>query len=135
MSRKTGRTLIAGLPLLVLCLLGYGTSGPQTVAVTGEVTYDGAPLEQGDILFIPQDQTLAPEAGKIKDGKYSLQAKPGTCRVEIRAVKNGPDTPVFEGQPLASNFLPPEYNLQSKLTAEVKPSGENHFPFTLSSNP
>lgn len=125
--------LFSVLALLLPLGLGCGQDAPPTAEVSGRVTFDSQPIEAGDILFLPVDKHLAPEAGKIIRGRYRMTAKVGKSRVEIRANRAGPDAETFEGQPLASNYIPTRYNTETELTAEVTASGENHFDFALES--
>lgn len=118
---------------LVSCLIGCGPTGPKTYPVSGTVTFDGKPVKVGDIIFIPLDRKLGPEAGTISDGKYTLRAKVGKCRVEITALDIGPNTKYMNGSPIAENFIPERYNLESELTAEVSPDADNAFNFELHS--
>jgi hypothetical protein len=120
----------AGLGLVVVSLLGCGKSG--TYPVSGEVSFDGTPVEQGDILFIPADSAVAPEGGRITNGRYQLRAKPGLQRVEIRASRPLPGPPGPMG-PIYADYIPEEFNSKSTLKAEVSPGGKNQFNFTLQS--
>ncbi len=75
-------------PLLLACLLGLtgcGASGPETYSVSGRVTFNAEPLPEGRIIFSPSDGSVAPDAGKIVEGRFEFQAKPGKKRVEIHA--------------------------------------------------
>ena len=127
--------IIPGLLLALTCLLGCGPSGPKTYPVAGTVTFDGTPVAQGDILFLPEDTSLAPEGGKIVDGSYRMQSKAGRCRVQISALDIGPDTEWMSGSPIAANFIPSWYNEQTVLVVEVVAGGKNAFDFALSSQP
>ena len=120
----------AGLTVAILCC---GCSqDPKLFPVSGTVTFDGAPMPDGDILFIPVDPSLGPEPGTIKDGKYTLQAREGKKRVEIRASKILPGgAKGAGGEPVPEDYLPQKYNSESTLTAEVKSSGENKADFPL----
>ncbi len=126
------------LRFLLLCgllaAIGCEQPGPKTYPVSGTVTFDSKPIAQGDILFIPENRALAPEGGKIADGKFQARAKPGTCRVEITALNIGPDTQVIMGSPIAENFIPERYNGESELTADVSATEENVFEFALQSS-
>ena len=113
--------------------LGCEQPGPRTYPVSGTVTFDGESVSEGDILFVPTDTSLAPDAGKITDGKFTARAKAGTCRVEVTALNINADTPVVMGSPLAENHIPERYNLESELTAEVSPDGDNSYTFELES--
>lgn len=110
---------------------GCGPAGPRTYPVSGTVTFDGKPVTQGDILFIPSDRSLGPEGGRIVDGKFAMRSKEGKCQVEITAVEVGPNTPRVDGVPVIINYIPARYNTQSELSVEVAPSDENSFEFRL----
>ena len=119
--------------LMLAISLGCQPPGPRTYPVSGTVTFDGEAIVEGDIIFVPSDSSLAPDAGKIVEGQFSARAKEGNCRVEITALNINADTPVVMGSPLAENFIPEQYNTESELTAEVSPDGENSFSFSLKS--
>jgi hypothetical protein len=104
------------------------------VKVTGTVTLDQKPLDDGDIIFrTPGDvPTLIP----IKNGSFAGEAVPGKKIVEIRAYKPQPPPPPMPGvtfEPGKINYLPPQYNEASKLEAEVPPGGKDDFKFELKS--
>jgi hypothetical protein len=123
---------LAGLVLALASLFGCGGSGPRTYPVSGEVSFDGTPVAEGDILFIPADPAVAPEGGKITNGRYQLRAKPGWQRVEIRASRPLPGPPGPMG-PVYADYIPEEFNSKSTLKAEVSPGGKNLFNFPLQS--
>jgi len=127
------RTVCLLLASLVL-LAGCGPSGPRTYRVSGVVTYNGEPVSEGDIVFIPEDPALGADAGRIVKGSYETEAKAGVCRVEISAVEIGPDTPRIDGVPVVTNYLPERYNTQSELSVEVQPNNRNSFDFNLTSD-
>jgi hypothetical protein len=121
---------IAGLTVVVL-FCGC-SQDPKLYPVSGTVTFDGAPVADGDILFVPVDPALGPEPGKIKDGKYTLTAREGKKRVEIRASKVLPGgAKGAGGEPVAEEFLPRKYNEDSTLSTEVNSKGVNKADFTL----
>ena len=121
--------------LAILFALGCAPAGPQTYVVSGTVTFNDQPVVEGDILFFPANRSLAPDAGKIRNGTFSARAKQGTCRVEVTALDVGPDTQIVMGSPIASNFIPAAYNLDSILAAEVSATADNVYEFRLSSDP
>src|SRR4051794_12582293 len=121
------RFLVLGAGMVLPLVLGC-QSEPPTYLVTGAVSYNGTPVAEGDITLVPEDRSVRAEGGKIKDGAYSLQARAGKQRVEIRAaraVKEGPMGPIYE------DYIPAEFNAQSKLSADVTPAGKNEFHFHL----
>jgi hypothetical protein len=116
---------------LLFCVAGCGGDG--TVTVEGTVTLDNTPVPEGDILFIPEDKQFGAEAGKIKDGAYSLKARSGKNRVEIRAMREVPGKKGPMGnEAVYEPIIPPQYNEKSKLSAEVS-SDKRKFPFELKS--
>jgi hypothetical protein len=121
-------------PVIIL-LGGCGRSAPDTYPVWGTVTFDGKPVDKGDILFIPVDRSLGPEGGKIIKGKFSGRSKAGKCRVEISAKKEAnADTPRFEGKPILTNYIPARYNADSGLSVDVATGNENSYQFKLASH-
>lgn len=125
--------LVVGSCLLVL-VFGGCDSGPRLHSVTGNVTLDGAPLPEGDIIFAPVDVSQGPEAGKVKDGKYELKSREGKMKVRINASKIKPGGALgAAGEPVAEEYLPAKYNSETTLEAEVKSSGTNTFDFPLES--
>ncbi len=77
----------------VIWLLGCGGSdSPETVAVSGSVTYQGSPLTNGKVMFNPVDSQVGRVAhGQInEDGSFVLStyhdgdgARPGDYNVSI----------------------------------------------------
>jgi hypothetical protein len=132
-----GLTLVA--VTLVLAWAGCGQNTGGRLAISGRVTFRGAPLEKGVIEFISADGRHQ-SGGTVATGIYSVPAAkglpPGKYTVRISAVQEsgpaptGPPGPESMSQP-AQDLIPPEYNVQSRLTAEVTAGGRNHFEFDL----
>ena len=120
---------LAGLLGLVLA----GCGGDGRVSVTGTVSYDGRPVEQGTISFVPLDPSQAPEGGGIVDGRFALSVPPGKKQVQITGSRPLPaDQQDSEsGGPLYEDYIPPRFNTESTLTAEVKAGEQNQFVFEL----
>ena len=122
------------LLISLLALLPGCSRGPKLYPVRGEVTIDGQPVPEGNILLIPTDGKTGPEPGWIREGKYDLKATAGKKKVEISASKILPGgARGAGGEPVPEEYLPPRYNLQTELTAEVEPTGKNVFDFKLKS--
>jgi hypothetical protein len=128
MHRVIGTVLLG----LLLAVTGCG-SGEATVS--GTITLDGKPLEDGNIAFRPLPALAATEAigGPIKDGKYQVKARPGQNRVEITATRVVPGKKDAFGTPLRESILPEKYNVQSQMTKEISASGANEFNMELTS--
>jgi hypothetical protein len=146
MNIRIGAAL--GVFLLSGCV-GCGTSGSTApgVAVHGDVTFDGKPLEAAVIAFHcgqGEDEVIA--FGVVEHGKYEIPADKGplvgTARVEFqpRPLPEGAiDAAMDEAArrrsvpKLVVMEIPPRYGPGSTLTAEVKADGENKFDFELTS--
>jgi hypothetical protein len=109
---------------------GCGKSGPQMMEVTGTVKYDGQPVAEGDISFIPEDKSVGGEGGKIKDGRYTLKVKEGKNKVQIFASRGVPGKKGPMGEDLVEQYIPEKYNDKTELTADVS-SGKKEFNFDL----
>ena len=121
----------------LLVFAGIGCSeaeGPDRVSVSGTVTVDGKPLSEGEIMFRPEDKTLAAEAVKVIDGEFSGEVIPGPKRVEIRGYETvTPDLPANApeaGTPIQKQILPPRYNDKSEITKEIDGSEPLTFELT-----
>jgi hypothetical protein len=124
------------LPLL-LCMAGLalGCGDSRRVGtVSGKVTLDGQPLADARINFQPIGDAKNTGIGSFgktdANGQYSLTlidekaqgAIVGKHRVMIRAITGQPDLEGGKDPDRPSpDRVPPEYNMQSTLTFEVKP--------------
>ena len=141
----TAAMIVGGLVVVLLCGCG-GQDGPERAGVSGTVTAGSQPVEQGSITFMPSGQTTGPSAGgTIKNGSYSIDREHGPVvgshRVQIRAMRKtgkqvpaGPPAPPEAMVDEVEQFIPPKYNSQSTLTAEVQ-SGSNTLDFKLQIEP
>jgi hypothetical protein len=146
------RYLILTLLLLPI-VIGCGSNNPQgRVSVRGEVTFDGKPLEQGDIQFqsVAGTTPMVATGSKIKDGKFSLPAEHGlipdqTYSVQFRSVEKIPDSEkkndkqrkldersgMKMGGLQTRNILPQKYGVESKETVTATKESPNVFQFDL----
>lgn len=126
--------------VLVLPSAGCGSSEIPRLAVTGTVTLDDKPIDDGTILFTPM--AAGPSAGsEIKNGRYQILRSrgpsPGKYRVDIRAYRAiGPATrDEVSGQteqPM-KQVLPPRYNSDSKLEVTLVEDRADPVDFRLQS--
>jgi hypothetical protein len=137
--RRTIRLFLFVVTLTAICLAGCGPAGKRR-AVSGTVTFQGKPIDNGHISFLSTAEHPGPVAGAlIRDGHFSIPAEmglePGTYRVSISYVKGvGERTPeqIAAGASTpGKELIPEEFNTKSWLTAEVKESGPNVFTWTI----
>lgn len=108
---------VLGLAFVSLAVLASSGCGDSLAQVTGTVEFDGKPLKQGQIGFIPEKGR--PSYGTIVDGKIvevTTKTKgdglpPGDYKVQITAVENPDDIyksksllPARYGNPGTSGF-------------------------------
>jgi hypothetical protein len=139
---STRPSFLVAVPVLLIITCGCGSS-PETMRVSGKVTYDGKPIETGSIVFVAISDGTAPGAGgPITDGAYDIPASSGPLkdvkyRVEISATrKTGrklrnimtSDSPTMEE---TENYIPVIYNSKSTLQTTVTPENAGKLDFTL----
>ena len=139
MRQLRGLVLLTGFCLapLIGCGCTTATSAP-VVEAEGAIAYDGQPVADGIIAFIPVDaDERTGSGGAVQNGKYRVypeaNLKPGTYRVEIRWGKpTGEKKEAGYGQSpdVIAEALPDKYHARSILTAELK-AGMNTVDFNL----
>jgi hypothetical protein len=134
------RRLVLASVCFVCVLSGCGSDPLGRHAISGSVTLDGAPVDNGSITFQPTEQATTSSGAMIKGGKYSIardQGLPvGKYRVAISAPKPGTGGDVPPGEmpgetPPAVEMIPPEWNVNSNQTIEVKADGPFEFNFEV----
>ncbi len=107
-------------------------SGPPQYLVQGTVSWQGAPVEKGDIIFEPVEKQTRAEAAKIVDGNYKLRIGAGKMKVQIFASRENPNkiSPDMNA-PVLEHYIPPEYNRRTTLEAEVHENDDNRVSFEL----
>jgi hypothetical protein len=75
----------AGMLLALACAVGCGE---KATTVTGKVTYNGTPIENGTIAFTPSDGMGQAFAARIENGVYTIDnATEGKRTVEIHGLR------------------------------------------------
>ncbi len=113
---------------------GCGDRGlPERVVVSGTVTFNGKPVPEGLIRFVPGPTSMVPVTGaRIKDGAYKADKKGGvpigTHKIEIEALRSVDPNP---SQPADTNvlhssemwlrqYIPAKYNRLSQLEITIE---------------
>jgi hypothetical protein len=79
--------LIRLLPLAVFMTMIPGCGG-SAASISGDVTYNGEPVGNGYITFLPADGKAPTAGGEIENGHYQVDSiTPGPKQVKIEAVK------------------------------------------------
>ncbi|HPM82871.1 MAG TPA: carboxypeptidase-like regulatory domain-containing protein [Candidatus Anammoximicrobium sp.] len=129
----------AAVLLLAVVASGCGQDTGGRLGLSGTVRFQGAPLQTGTIEFASSDAKQL-TGSTITDGKYSVPADkglpPGKYTVRISAAQDagaapaGPPGPESMTQQ-AKALIPPQYNVESTLSADVTEDGNNVFDFDL----
>ena len=145
MVRKTlwlGAVLVFCLGVALVAGCDTGDMGGR-LPISGNVTFQGSPLDQGTIEFKSTGEGPAAFTGAmIKGGSYEVPAEqglaPGTYSVKISSVAGDPSAPVPEmpgmpedGAPAAEERIPAEYNTESTQQVTVTGDGANKFDFDI----
>ena len=133
--------VMAALTIGMLVGCGRSDSLPRG-AVEGTVTFNGDPLAEGIIRFIPSGETQGPMAETaIRDGVFAMPKASGPCvgtqRVEILAFRKTGRKIMNEGveNEEVEQFIPARYNASSELSATIKAGANALAPFVLADGP
>ncbi|WP_153556630.1 hypothetical protein [Roseimaritima sediminicola] len=138
MLHKTS-LLAAGLGLLLAT--GCGDTRNE-LTVSGTVTVNGEPIENGTISFVAADGVAATGGGVIKDGSYTAFVAPGRKKVVVLGNKAVGEEPLYQGVPDSptqttyQTITPTKYNAAhlTPLTAEISENQEG-LDFELTGDP
>jgi hypothetical protein len=139
MHSGTVRRWAALFGVLGVFAAGCGDDRQKTAAVSGKITYNGRPVPNGTVTFIP-DPAGPPATGEIQpDGTYTLTtyvkgdgAVPGRHKVVVVAMDDAAGKLPEERKPLPPPIVPAKYTspATSTLTADVK-AEDNTINFDL----
>ena len=138
---------------VVIGVVGCSKSGPKYANVSGTVTYNGNPVEKGQITFASDGRP--PTAADIVDGKYTGQAMVGSNRVSIVAYRKAAKARTLPASaekqvkayqqmykspggsmpdaadPNQEDYIPDDYGKNSKQTRVVEAGVQNTFDFNI----
>ncbi len=103
----------------LIALSGCGKSNGNRVSVSGGATWDGQPIETGDVIFQDKDSSVVPDAGKIVNGKYNVVVKPGEKTILVYATKASGKVDPAMGMAPQLQYIPTKYNDESELTVTI----------------
>ena len=119
-----------GLLMFAIGLVGCNRAAAR-YPVSGAVSWNADPIQEGDIIFEPEDSNQLPEAGKVINGRYEMKVTAGRKKVRLFASKEKPTPNKAMGPGERESIIPPDYNARSSIIAEVTPTGPNQFDFHL----
>lgn len=114
-----------------------GCSSPhQPCSVSGEVQFDGKPVEEGAIRFVTHDKTPGPGGiGPIVDGRFTVETSgmlSGKYIVMISGFKETGKVLNIDGNEVVEKlqYVPSKYNSNATEVIELNP-GANQLDFSL----
>jgi hypothetical protein len=133
-----------GTGIIAAVVLAVAGCGPKSdrLAVSGNVSLNGTPLDNGTIRFTwIGSEKLATSGALIQSGAFFVPQEKGLLAGSYQVEINSPDSvapPILDrpsGMLMAPERIPAAYNSESKQTIEVSIDGDNEFHFDISSNP
>jgi hypothetical protein len=125
------------LVLAITALCGC-SSGDGRVAIEGQITIDGQPLEMAAISFLPLEEHGRSSGASVENGRFQLDARdglpPGTYRVQVQAFRKTGRTGL---DPQRGVEIPETAPIVLQNTTgqqiTVKANGENKFSLAFAS--
>jgi hypothetical protein len=132
----------SGLAIALILLSGCGGADPLgRQAISGTVTLNGQPVDNGAIAFEPLDLQKGVGSGaNIVGGKYSIPQQqgltPGKYLVRISSADRSQAEPVEEmpgeaPKMMAKERIPAHWNLKSEQQIEVTADGDHVYDFDI----
>ncbi len=108
--------------------------GPTLYTIRGEVTYQGQPVSQGQILFSDTNGVAPTARGTIENGTYTIKLTEGSKQVRITATQE--TGKMIEGAmdatyPEVVDLIPKQYNSATTLQTTIDPNGTRVVDFRL----
>jgi len=126
-----GRFFPAVMAGFLVIFAGCNSAKPiaGSVPVSGTVTFNGQPLEQGEVWFAPESGGKGqPATGQIKNGKFTMVTTASSPAVvagkyKVSIISNKPFTPPKLGTPPNPNAKFEPESLIPKKYNDIKTSG------------
>jgi len=135
--KRIGSAVVFAAAIAVCSGCDRGVELPELGEVTGTITLDGKPLEGANVMFEPRGEGVMSAGRTDSTGKYELRyLLPGTTNVKGAVI--GKHAVRIErlpepGREADAMVLPPRYNVESTMTADVKPGKNENVNFDLTS--
>jgi len=127
-ARRLARHMAVAVAVLLASVVctGCGKSGPRNCRISGAVTLDGVPVQEGGIQFDIVKQGDVPGGAVIIGGRYTTWVSPGakTVRFAIAGSREG-----LAPEDETPNATPRKYD-KEPLQIDVQNSGVFDFPLT-----
>ena len=115
---------LCGCIIMLASMSGCGKEEAKAT-VTGEVTFNGKPIERGTITFVAAEGNASPVTVEITNGKYEAATTAGSKKVMIagtrvlRKIKDpgDPDGPLLEQ---TEDYVPDKFNVNTELKLDVQ---------------
>lgn len=121
-------------PLFLGLVLAMSGCGSHTHEVSGTVTFDGVPISEGRISFVPEGSGPG-GGGAITNGSYSAAVPPGKAKVQITASKvmklPAGEKGMYGKTEEMRDYIPSKYNSDTELKADI--TGPSKLNFELKS--
>jgi hypothetical protein len=128
--------IVFAVALLPLAGCGRGSQGE----VSGSVSFQGAPLDQGTIQFVRETEPPQVAGGSaIRAGHYKIPGSAGLAPGKYKVVITSPEVvagqgtgdPMMSVKPVNKERIPSEFNTESQTFVEVRADGANEFNFSI----
>jgi hypothetical protein len=131
------------LNLVMLLLSGCGSGAAdryERYEVTGLVRLDGTPLAAGNIVFYPETPGPVASGTEVREGKFIIPVEQGLpagrYKIAITATSttaspSASEEELFENPPDVISLIPKQYNTETILESEIRPTIENFFIYDL----
>jgi hypothetical protein len=113
------RSLFCVLLFACWSLAAFTGCGGGKTTVSGSVSFDGKPVEDGSLMFTPKDGKQPPTAAAVKGGQYSVELAPGSYKVAAYWPKTAPGKGGSNPYEESGDLIPEKYNRKSDLTLDV----------------
>ena len=123
-------------PLLVaIVLAASGCMADGLAEVSGKITVNGQPLNDGEIILESIDKKSSQAGAKISEGTFTIRTTPGSKIVRILSSRQTSKPDPVMGSAARESALGPEYNTNSTLRATIKRGKQTGLDFEVKELP